>query len=121
MDWETVVGLTAERAACSETDAKHLLAAFSCVICDLLEREDKAPLPPELGVLVVKEIGGEARSAVRSQITKTKRSVMFKASNDLKKRMRQSDEDYLAMLERLGAWKQVEQLRRAEAKKEYSA
>ena len=121
MEWSELVARTAEAAGCTLDEATRLLMAFSTVLTQSLEQEDKVALHPGVGAFVVKESGGEPLSQHRPQITKRQRTVMFKASNDLKKRMRQSDEDYLAMLERLGAWKQVEQLRRAEAKKEYSA
>ena len=108
MEWERLIEETAESAGRSESETEAVLNAFLDTLVSALKREDSVGLRRDFGTFTVRESGGEAKSERRPQIVKKQRSVVFKTAGGLQKQLRQSDEEYLEMLEALGAHAQAE-------------
>lgn len=115
MHWRELVEESARRAGKSPEEMEAALDAFFDAVIAEIGRSDAVELRKDFGGFVVREHGGEKVSQYRDNYTKVQRTVFFKASNDLKKRMRQSDEDFMRMLEDKGAAKQLGLLRKAQA------
>ena len=112
MEWEKLIEATAVTAGRSPGETEAVLNAFIDTLSDVLKQDDFIGLRRDFGVFKVRESGGAAKSERRPQIVKKQRTVLFKAANGLQKRLRQSDDEYLEMLEGRGAHAQAEQLRK---------
>lgn len=99
MQWRELVEKVGARAGTTPEEAQLVLDAFSDLLLEAMEEEDSIQLRRDLGSFAVRDHGGTQAANQRHLYAKRHRTVVFKASNDLKKRLRQSDEEYDKMLE----------------------
>ena len=111
MTWDQLLEETALRAKADPADAGRVLNAFFDIVIAQMETEERIMLRPDFGYFEMREAGGD--KALREQsLRKARRTPVFKKSSALKKQLRQSDEDYLAMLRESGRAAQAARLLR---------
>lgn len=103
MTWKQLINETAREAKIDAAQGEAVLNAFFDVMIKAAQEEETLELRPDFGSFKVRDAGGEALSEHRPQIVKRQRKVVFKTANGLQKALRQSDEDYIKMLEEMGA------------------
>lgn len=109
MKWETLIEETARRAGTDCAEVRRTLDFFFDALIEKMDTEDTIQLREDFGCFELREAGG--LQAGRPQtVTKCRRTPVFKKSNQLKKRLRQTDQDYCAMLRDVGRDAQAQRL-----------
>jgi|GEM_PF-6336379 len=110
MNWETLIEETARRAGTDRQTAALTLDSFFDAVIRSMETEECIQLRSDFGCFEMREAGGEYAQHSQS-LPKGHRTPVFKKAAELKKQLRQSDEEYLRMLRQTG---HEEQARRVE-------
>lgn len=104
---DELIKMTAAATDCPFEYVAKIIDAYIDVIAQALQTSDFVELRADFGNFVVREKGGIQDG---KQIEKIQRIVSFKATPTGKKRLRQSDEAYLKMLQKSEAYLQRERL-----------
>lgn len=109
MEWDTLIHETARRAGMGEEETLRTLDSFFDTLIEKMATEDEIHLRADFGYFEMREAGGE-QSVHPQTVTKCHRTPVFKKAGELKKKLRQSDEDYCRMLRDIGCEAQAERL-----------
>jgi nucleoid DNA-binding protein len=114
MDWSSLMEETIRRAGVKPEEAARTLDALFDLIIERMSTDDLIMLRPDFGYFEMRSAGGE-KSMHTQDLRKCRRTPVFKKSGQLKKQLRQDDEDYLRMLRSAGRDAQAERLMRKHA------
>ncbi len=109
MEWDALILETARRAGIDRAEAARTLNSFFDTLIEKMATEDQIQLREDFGCFEMREAGG-LQSAHPQAITKCRRTPIFKKAGELKKKLRQSDAEYCAMLRGAGRTAQAERL-----------
>ncbi|MDO4540814.1 MAG: HU family DNA-binding protein [Syntrophomonadaceae bacterium] len=108
MHWTEVIARTAEQVGQSAEEAEKVLGAMLEVVSEAMKTDEIIYLAPDFGAFAMKDIEGKEVGAGGRQLTKSRRTPVFKSAARLKKHLRQSDEEYLHRLHETGRHHQAE-------------
>lgn len=109
MEWDALILETARRAGIDRAETIRTLDSFFDTLIEKMATEDQIQLREDFGYFEMREAGG-TQSVHPQTITKCRRTPIFKKAGELKKKLRQSDEEYCAMLRGAGRTAQAERL-----------
>lgn len=108
MDREKVIELICQDTGLDRSTCETILGAFEKIVYDAALRHEGVNLSDYLGSFFVQEHIEKLNPNSPRTMPKAKYSLMFRASNLLKKELVQSDADFLSMLRAHGYQKQAD-------------
>ena len=109
MDWDDLIEETARRAGLDREETLRVLDSLFDAVIDKMATEETVRLREDFGYFEMRDAGGSESVHPRA-VTKCRRTPVFKKAGALKKKLRQSDEEYCQMLRGAGREAQAERL-----------
>lgn len=110
MQRNELITITAVSSNCETVQAEKIIDAFLDTIILALKTQDTVELRTDFGSFIVRLKGG-ASETKNMPIRKVERIVSFKATRTFKRKLKQSDEEYIQALKEQGAELQIERLK----------